>query len=95
VRIPLLVSDAVSAGNLILFDAAQLLGSGGTVELDRSEEALLQLDTAPDSPAVAATPTLSLWQNDLVALRAERIFGITRPRTASVAVLGGLFGTSP
>jgi Phage capsid family len=93
--LPLLVSDAVAAGNLILFDAAQLHASGGTVELDRSEAATLQLDNAPDSPPISTTLVTSLWQANLVALRAERIFGVSRPRAASVAVLGGVFGTSP
>lgn len=52
----------VSAGEMYLAD-------DGNVSLDMSNEASLQLDTEPDTPP---TPLVSLWQQNMVAIKAER-----------------------
>jgi hypothetical protein len=42
------------------------------VQIDVSREATLQMDSAPDSPPTASTVMYSLFQNNGVAIRAER-----------------------
>jgi hypothetical protein len=67
-----------------------LAGSADIVALDASRQALLQLDTAPDSPPTAGTVPTSLWQTDSVGLKAERHFGFTIHRDTAVASLSGV-----
>ena len=94
--VPLVVSDAVSSGQLIVFDAAQLATNPGTVAIDITNEATLQMDTAPDSPPSTSTIGLSLFQQGLVGLRAERYFGCERLRDGAVAIITGFSsGDSP
>jgi HK97 family phage major capsid protein len=90
--IPALVSDVATAGQITLLDAAQFAVSAGQIELDRSDEALLQLDSAPDSPPLASSPTISLWGQNLSALRAERYLGAQRLRTTAAASVSGFTG---
>ncbi|HXU07292.1 MAG TPA: phage major capsid protein [Polyangia bacterium] len=52
--------------NLILF------ADDGGVTIDASTEASLQMDSAPDSPVVATSVLVSMFQMNTVALRAER-----------------------
>jgi hypothetical protein len=49
-----------------------LYADDGTVTIDASREASLQMDSAPASPADATTVYVSLWQTNAVGLRAER-----------------------
>lgn len=61
-----------------------LLADDGGVAIDISREASLQMETAPDSPATASTVLVSLWQHNLVAVKAER-FITWKPRRSQVA----------
>lgn len=49
-----------------------LFADDGGVTIDASREASLQMDSAPMSPADATTVYVSMFQNNTVALRAER-----------------------
>ena len=49
-----------------------MLADDGGVTIDASTEASLQMDSAPDSPAVATTVLVSMFHMNTVALRAER-----------------------
>lgn len=75
------------AQNLVI--AAQpdliLYADDGGVTIDVSREASVQMDTAPDSPPTATTVLTSLWQDNLVGLRAERFINWNRAIPASVA----------
>jgi|SoiMethySBSTD1v2_1073268.scaffolds.fasta_scaffold00924_6 HK97 family phage prohead protease len=62
-----------------------LLADDGTVTVDASREASLQADSAPDSPPTASTNMLSLWQLNMLGLRAERWITWSRRRTSAVA----------
>jgi HK97 family phage major capsid protein len=86
VGIPCLVSDAAVAGTLALIDASQVAGDSDVITLEASRSASLQLDTAPSAGATAET---SLWQGNLLALRAERYFGSELLRASSVATITG------
>ena len=85
--IEVVVSDAVTAGQMVLIDAS---GFAGAVELPTQqvlgEGTITQSDT-PDSPQTAATFFQSFWQLNLVGLLVERWFGVQRLRTNSVAVV--------
>jgi HK97 family phage major capsid protein len=90
--LPLLCTDAATAGTLTLLDASQVAVSVGIIELDRSDAALLQVDTAPDSPPTASTPYVSLWPENKSALRATRYLSVQRLRTTAAASVSGITG---
>jgi hypothetical protein len=83
----LVASDGVPSGQMIIFDAAQLCADPGSVETGQSNQATLEMSDTPGSPPIASTVVISLWQNNLSALRAERIFAVERPRTTSVGII--------
>ena len=84
--IPVLVSDGVTAGQVILVYASSIGGNAGEMLLTESDQASLQQDSAPDSPQSASTNFVSLWQLNLVAQRVERFFIGEVIRSSSVAV---------
>lgn len=73
-------------GSLIIAIATRevLLADDGGVNIDVSREASLQMDSAPDSPAVAATVLVSLWQHNMVAIKAERFVNWLKRRAEAV-----------
>jgi hypothetical protein len=83
------VSDGVPAGTMVLADAQQIAAASETIQLSAADQATVQMDTVPDSPPTGATNQVSLWQNNLTALRAERFFGVQKLTTTGVAVLTG------
>jgi hypothetical protein len=58
-------------------------------QLTSTGEASVQLDSAPDSPPSASTTTVSLWQENLFGLKAERFFAAEKITSTGVAVLTG------
>jgi hypothetical protein len=64
-----------------------LLADDGQVAIDVSREATLQMDSAPDSPPVASTVMYSLFQNNGVAIRAERYINWAKRRSTAVAYI--------
>ena len=81
-------TDALTS-QFVAVDAGQIAASAGTLELDASGEAAIQIDSAPDSPATASTPATSFWQSNLTGLRATRYFGAERLRSGAVSVVTG------
>ena len=61
-----------------------LYADDGGVTIDVSREASLQMDTVLDNPTVATTVMTSLWQNNLVGLRAERFINWKKARAGCV-----------
>ncbi|HEY1878418.1 MAG TPA: phage major capsid protein [Caulobacteraceae bacterium] len=62
-----------ATSRIIMLKAPEILmADDGQVLLDASREASLQMDSAPDAPPTATTVFMSLWQNNMVGLRAER-----------------------
>lgn len=61
-----------------------LLADDGGVEIDISREASLQMDSAPDSPETTSTILVSLWQRNMVAIRAERFITWKKRRDGAV-----------
>jgi HK97 family phage prohead protease len=64
-----------------------LLADDGQVTIDASREATLQMETAPDSPVVAGTVLQSLWQQNMVAIKAERFINWTKRRSTAVSYI--------
>jgi len=72
-------------GQVILMDPSEiLLADDGGVSIDMSTEASLQMDGAPSNPA---TSTVSMFQSNMIALRAERYIYWMKRRDAAVAVI--------
>jgi hypothetical protein len=85
-KIPVLVTDGLSAGQVVLMDASGVAGAPGDVGLQKFDESTLQFDTTPDSPVSAATNFVSLWQLNLTAIAVERFFVGIKLRTDAVAL---------
>jgi HK97 family phage major capsid protein/HK97 family phage prohead protease len=80
------VTSQSSGNNVVLVSPGCILyADDGGVTIDVSREASVQMDSAPDNPALATTVLTSLWQNNLVGLRAERFINWKKARTGCVA----------
>jgi HK97 family phage major capsid protein/HK97 family phage prohead protease len=75
--------------NLILF------ADDGGVTIDASTEASLQMDSAPDSPALATTILVSMFQMNTVALRAERFITWKKANANAVKYLTAVAWPAP
>lgn len=91
--IPVIVSDYVPAGTVVLVNASDIwLSDDGQVTIDVSREASLQMLDNPTNDTVTPTATslVSMFQTNSVAIRAERYMNWARRRNASVAYLTGV-----
>jgi len=82
--ITVITSQTAGANVILLQPSTILYADDGGVTIDASVEASVQMDTVLDSPPVATTILTSLWQNNLVGLRAERYINWKRTRAAGV-----------
>lgn len=89
---PLVISDGVGSGLLILCDAAQIAASALPIELDATDQATIQMDSAPDSPVSGSTNVVPLWSMNQSALRATRYFAVKRLRDTAVAIVSNVTG---
>ena len=82
---------AIPAGSRIILAKASeiMLADDGQVMLDASNQASLQMDTAPTNPPTATTVMVSLWQMNMVGIRAERFINWTKRRTGAVQYITG------
>ena len=64
-----------------------LFATTAAIEIDASQEASLQMDSAPASPADATTVYVSLLQTNTVGLRAERFVNWKRRDANAVKYL--------
>ena len=87
--IPVVVSNSLSTRIVLMHAPSVLFADDGGVSIDVSREASVQMDSAPDSPATATTVLVSLWQNNLIGLRAERWITWKLARAAAVTYLTG------
>jgi HK97 family phage major capsid protein len=92
--LPVIVSEYVpseTAGDfVVLANASDIwLADDGSVVVDASREASLQMLDNPTNNSATGTPTtmVSMWQTNSVAIRAERWINWQKRRTAAVAVL--------
>jgi HK97 family phage major capsid protein len=87
---PALVTDQLIDGRLLLVDASGIAAALETITLDGSDQAALELDSAPTDPPAAGAVVTSLWQRNLRGLKAETWMGAERLRDTAVAALDGL-----
>lgn len=79
---------AVTTAAIILVKQSEiLLADDGGVTIDVSREASLQMDSAPTNPPTATTVMVSLWQMNLIGIRAERWINWVRRRPQAVAYI--------
>lgn len=81
----------VGAGSRIILAKASeiLLADDGETLLDASNQASLEMDSAPTSPPSASTVLVSLWQHNMVGLRAERFINWAKRRPGAVQFIDG------
>lgn len=88
--LPVITSNSVphstSAGSIIVLASQDdiFLADEGGIELDSSQEASLEM---ADNPSGGAASLVSLWQNNLIGLRAERMINWQRRRSAAVTYI--------
>jgi HK97 family phage major capsid protein len=81
-----LTNGSANGKVVILANASEiLLADDGQVSIDVSREASLQMEDAPTNPVVAATVLISLWQQNLIGIKAERFINWTKARATSVS----------
>lgn len=91
---PLIVSDSVptatAGGMLVLMKPSEILvADNGGVRVDISREASVQMATPPNDPPTASSVFRSLWQENLVGIRAERFITWKKARPTSAMFLSG------
>jgi hypothetical protein len=93
----LLISSAVTQGQLIVVDATSLMVDVGAVDISDGRNAIMEMNTAPDSPPTSTTTLVSLWQAGLSAVKARRWFAVaTVPKRKGCAIIGSAdYGNSP
>lgn len=57
--------------------------------VDVSREASVQMNSTPDDPQTASTILTSLWANNLLGIRAERMITWRKRRAQAVAYISG------
>lgn len=85
--LPVIVSEHVGSVVAIVNASDIYLGDEGGFTVDMSDQASLQMDSAPDNPSTASTIMVSLWQRNMVGFRAERTINWSRRRSSAVAYL--------
>lgn len=89
-NIPSTTGSPAEGWPLILAKADEiLLADDGQVTIDASREASLQMESAPDSPPTASTVLTSLWQHNMIAIKAERFINWRLRRSNAVAYIAG------
>jgi HK97 family phage major capsid protein/HK97 family phage prohead protease len=84
--VPVVTSNSVGAQIVAVHAPSIFVADEGGVEIDMSREASVQMDDSPD-PAEsvdADTVMVSLWQANLIGLRAERFINWKKARSTAV-----------
>lgn len=95
--IPVIVSENIVAANgsptdgglIVAINAPEILLAEEGVSVDVSREASLQMETTPDSPFTASTVMVSLWQHNMIGIRAERYITWLKRRSGAVQYING------
>src|SRR4029079_19038353 len=88
--IEVVVTEGLPSSTMLLVDAQQVAAACESIQLSATNEAIVAMDSSPDSPAAATTVMTSLWQNNYTGLKAERFFGVQKLTSTGVAVLTGV-----
>lgn len=94
--VEIIASDAVTASQIVCVDAFKVAANLGGIAIDASNEADAQFVDNPGSPSTASTVMRSLWQSNLVALRALRWFGAQKLSSDACRIISNAsYGDSP
>jgi hypothetical protein len=74
----------------VLLDASAVAADSDLVTTDVVRNATLRMD---DNPTAGSYQIVSLWQNNLQAMQAERYFGAAVLRSDGIAVISGMATT--
>ena len=81
---------AANGDNIIFFKPDEVfLADDGGVSIDISREASVQMDSAPDNPALATTILISAFQHNLALIRAERYCNWLKRRAEAAQFISG------
>jgi|SRR5262245_1954292 len=83
--VPVVTSQAVGSNVILIHPPSILYANEGGVTIDVSREASVQMDSAPMNPPDATVVLTSLWQMNLVGLRAEQFINWKKARTGAVS----------
>jgi hypothetical protein len=81
-----IATDPATSQITLVLPPEILLADDGGVTLDATREASLELST---TPVGGAQQLVSLWQNNMIALRAERFINWQRRRPEAVSYISG------
>jgi HK97 family phage major capsid protein len=81
------ISNNVGARVILVHTPSILFADEGGIRIDVSREASVQMDSAPTDTVDATTVYLSLWQRNLVGLKAERIITWKVARATAVTYI--------
>ena len=87
IGLPVIVSEA-ALGNTIAMDPAGIFVADDGVAIAASEQAMIQMNDAPDNPTLATTVFTSLWQDNLTGFKSNGS-SIGRSTTGAVRYLAG------
>jgi HK97 family phage major capsid protein/HK97 family phage prohead protease len=90
-----IASQAAGANVIALQPQLVLYADEGGVSIDASEQASLQMDSAPASPSDATTVYVSLWQTNTIGLRAERFINWAKASANAVKYLTAVAWPAP
>lgn len=82
--IPVITSQAAGTTVALVLPNEILFADDGGVNIDVSREASVEMSTTPTSPSTASVVLVSLWQQNLIGLRAERFINWKRARLSAV-----------
>jgi HK97 family phage major capsid protein/HK97 family phage prohead protease len=84
------IADSTGDGIIALVDASSiLLADDGQATIDVSTQASVQMSSTPDNPETAATVLRSLWQDNLIGIRAERFVNWLKARPQAAQYIHG------
>jgi HK97 family phage major capsid protein len=81
------VPTSASTSDGVLLDASAIAADSDLVTTDVVRNATLRMD---DNPTSGSYQLVSLWQNNLQAMRAERFFGATVLRSDGIALISNM-----
>ncbi|MBB2709764.1 phage major capsid protein [Rhizobium sophoriradicis] len=90
--LPHAVSAGLAAGTLVLLDGDRVLADVESLGVDVARHAALQMNDEPtmDASTPTATPVVSLWQVNAVAVKISALFGAVAGTPDALAVLTGI-----
>jgi hypothetical protein len=83
-------TEAAATADGILLDASAIAADSDVVVADVVRNATLRMD---DNPTSGSYQIISLWQNNLQAMRVERFFGTAVLNSAGIAVISDMVTT--